>query len=472
MCAYHKVCSAKELCAVFLQDQVFSNYTHYKLMMKTAFFIFPVVLCCIFSKSLNAQEKLVFQSLEEVFTYADSHNTTLQNAVQQNMLAKYQTIAAKLGKWNLQGRTGFIMTANTKLNTSFIPAELFGGPEGTYRPVNFGQKYESNVTFSPQIDLINPYAAALIKTAKTNEQLTRVNNLLDKKAVYESISASYHNILSYQGQILVTRKSLDNADTLCIILQNKHREGIARKQDVNIALANRLIVQDKLQQLEVQLEQQYNMLKILADIDSVASVAITANEVTIPKVDLTITASGDLLQRQAELQVKYQEATLRADKRWFYPTLNLFSSFGLQQNTNNRFFDNSRWFGTSYIGLRLSIPLLPEVSKIATAKYDRINLQVARNNWQHNILQDRINNNQLTLDEQKAERSYRIALQIEALRKDSYYKNLDIYREGILPATDLIDSFDDWLNSSLNTVTQLANAKYARSKITISNAIR
>lgn len=441
-------------------------------MMKTTFFIFLLVVCCISSTYLRAQEKLTFKSLEEIYAYADSHNNTLRNAVQQNLVAKYQVIASKLGKWNLQGRADFTATANIKLNTSFVPAELFGGPAGTYRPVNFGQKYESNVTFSPQIDLINPYAAALIKTAKTNEQLTRVNNLLDKKAVYESISASYHNILSYQGQILVTHKSLANADTLCLILQNKHNEGIARKQDVNMALVNRLTVQDKLQQLEVQLEQQYNMLKILADIDSVTSVSITANEATMEITDLTKIATGDLLQRQAELQTQYQQSTLRADKRWFYPTLNLFSSFGLQQNTNNRFFDNSRWFGTSYVGLRLSIPLLPEFTKITTVKNDKINLQIARNNWQHSVLQDRINNNQLVLDEQKAKKSYRAAVQIEALRKDSYYKNLNIYREGLLTAADLIESFEDWLNSSLNTVAQLANAKYARSKITISNTIK
>lgn len=440
--------------------------------MKAATIIFLLILSCMISKYAKAQEKLVFQTLDEIYAYAGSHNNTFQNAGQQNLLAKYQTLAAKLGKWNLQGRTSFKVTDNTKLNTSFIPAELFGGPEGSFRPVNFGQKYESNVTFAPQIDLINPYAAALVKTAKTNEQLIKINNLLDKKAVYESISASYHNILSYQGQILVTNKSLANADTLTIILQNKQKEGLVRGQDVNIALANRLTVQDKLQQLEVQLAQQYNSLKILADIDSAASVTVAAKETITPEVNLKVTANSNLLQRQAELQTKYQEATLRADKRWLYPTLNLFSSFGLQQNTNNHFFDSSRWFGTSYVGLRLSIPLLPEVSKIASVKYDRINLQISRNNEQHNILQDKINNNQLELDKQKADNSYHLSLQIEALRKDSYFKNLNIYREGILSATDLINSFDDWLNSSLNRVALLATLEYAKSRITISNTIK
>jgi outer membrane protein len=440
--------------------------------MKAATYIFSVIVALMFGIGAQAQEKVTFQSLGEVYAYADSHSNTFRNAGQQTTLAKYQTLAAKLGKWNLQGRTSFTLTDNTKLNTSFIPAEIFGGPAGTFQPVTFGQKYQSNVTFAPQIDLINPYAAALVKANKTNEQLVTVNNLLDKKAVYESISAAYHNILSYQQQISVTIKSLANADTLTTILQNRQKEGMARGQDVNNAEANRLTVKDKLQQLEVQLAQQYNSLKILADIDSAASVTIGAREIIIPDMTLQVTANSNLLQRQGEWQTKYQEATLRADKRWLYPTLNLFSSFGWQQTTNNHFFDSSQWFGTSYVGLRLSIPLLPEASKIASVKYDRVNLQIAKNNWQHNILQDKINNNQLELDYQKAYKSYRLAVQIEALRKDSYFKNLNIYREGILSATDLINSFDEWLNSSLNTVALLANAGYAKSKITISNTIK
>jgi outer membrane protein len=115
---------------------------------------------------------------------------------------------------------------------------------------------------------------------------------------------------------------------------------------------------------------------------------------------------------------------------------------------------------------------LPEASKIASVKYDRVNLQIAKNNWQHNMLQDRINNNQLELDYQKAFKSYRLAVDIESLRKDSYYKNLAIYREGLLSATDLINSFDEWLNSSLNTVSLQATAEYAKSKIILSNTIK
>ena len=155
-----------------------------------------------------------------------------------------------------------------------------------------------------------------------------------------------------------------------------------------------------------------------------------------------------------------------------YPTINLFGSFSWQESNNNNFFGTNKWFGSNYIGLKISIPILPEVSKIAIVRKDRINLEIAQNNWNHSKLLDLINNNQLEIDYQKAYESYLINSKIEALQKDSYEKNLNIYQEGIISATDLISSFDDWLNSSLNTVALLATVEYAKSKIIINNTIK
>lgn len=420
----------------------------------------------------DAQETVTFTTLEEVYAYAEANSISFRNASQQSILVKYQTLASKLGMFNLKGTGSFTLTDNIKLNPNFIPAEVFGGPEGTFRTITFGQKYVSNFTFEPQIDLINPYAIAQIKVSKANEQLTAVTNLLTKKEVYESISAAYHNILSYRWQIDVATKSLDNAESLVFFLQNKQKEGLARSQDVNTTLANQLLVKDKLQQLEIQLQQQYNGLKILCDINPGTDIIIAGNENPVLDIQLPIKATGDLLQRQGEWQTKYQQATLRANKRWMYPTLNLFSSFSWQESNNNNWFGTNNWFGSNYIGLKVSIPILPEVSKIATVKQNRINLEIAQNNWNHNKLQDQINNNQLELDYRKAYESYKINTEIEALQKDSYEKNLNIYLEGIISATDLINSFEDWLNSSLNTVALIASVEYAKSKIIISNTIK
>ncbi|OMP76015.1 TolC family protein [[Flexibacter] sp. ATCC 35208] len=423
------------------------------------------------SLTAGAQSTLSFRSLNEVFVYADAHSVTFKNATQQVLMNKYQTLAAKLDRWKLKGDANLTSTDNTKLGVTFIPAEIFGGPAGTYRQVTFGQQYVTSANFAPQIDILNPFSMAQVRTARASEQVTNATNLLNKKSLYESVAGAYYNILSYQWQIKVTKNSLDNADTLTAIMVNKQQEGIARQQDVNNAKANQLSIQDKLQQLEVNLEEQYSSLKLLCDMDPDTPITIeeTADQ---GNFDASLTATGYLTQLQSEWQLKYQEADLRANKRWFLPTVTLFSSLGWQQNTNNHPFDGSRWINSSYVGVKVAIPILPDVGKVAAVRYDRINVAVAKNNFEHAARQDSVNNQQLQLEYQKAFKSARLAGEIAALKEDSYYKNLNIYKEGILSATDLFTAFNDWLNNSLNAVSQQANSDYAKSKIMINNIVK
>jgi OMF family outer membrane factor len=159
-------------------------------------------------------------------------------------------------------------------------------------------------------------------------------------------------------------------------------------------------------------------------------------------------------------------------KKWFMPTLSLVGNLAWQQNSNTQFYDNSIWNNSNYVGFKLIIPIVPDANKIATAKYGHINMVIADINMNHAALQDSINNEQLLLDYKKSFRTYELDGKIETLKGDNYQKNLDIYKEGILSATDLINSFNDWLNSGLNTVAQLANTEYAKSKIAINNFLK
>ena len=425
-----------------------------------------------FCFSARSQGQISFRTIDEVYIYADAHSSVFKNATQENILSKYQTLAAKMAIWNLKSDVNFSATDNTKLATTFIPAEIFGGPAGTFQKVTFGQPYISNINITPQIDILNLYAIAKVKLSKANEQLTKYNNLLTKKNLYESLAATFCNILSYQWQIIITKNSFLNADTLTQIMQSKLNEGIARSQDVNNATANKLAIEDKLQQLQIQLTGQLNALKSLCDIDTGVAVNIEDHVYAKQPFDHLLQAQGNLDEQKQEWQKRYQQADLNASKKWFLPTVTLFSSFAFQQNTSNRFFDNSPWFASNYVGIRVTFPLVPDVTKWLAVKNARINLIIADDNLQHARLQENVDNAQLQLDYQKADNSYGLALQIEILKKDSYRKNLNIYKEGILSATDLLNSLNEWLNASLNTASQLAAGAYAKAKININNTVK
>jgi outer membrane protein TolC len=150
----------------------------------------------------------------------------------------------------------------------------------------------------------------------------------------------------------------------------------------------------------------------------------------------------------------------------------MVSNFMVQQNTNNHFFDNQKVYFSNYYGLRLSMPIVPDVNKIANVRNDRINWQIARNNAQHAALQDSINNRQLELEYDKAFTSWQYATQIELLKETNYVRNLNIYQAGILSSFELINSFNEWLNAKLNTENAAAAYQYAKARIIIQNTIQ
>ena len=55
------------------------------------------------SMSCDAQEKLTFESLDNLFAYAETSSISFRNSNQQSILVKYQTLASKLGMFNLKG---------------------------------------------------------------------------------------------------------------------------------------------------------------------------------------------------------------------------------------------------------------------------------------------------------------------------------------------------------------------------------
>ncbi|MDR1895171.1 MAG: TolC family protein, partial [Prevotellaceae bacterium] len=362
----------------------------------------------------------------------------------------------------------FSATDNLKQAINYIPSEIFGGEPGTYRAITMGQQYVSSGIISPQFDLLNPYAIARVKVSKTNEQLTMITNQLNKKDLYETISACYHNILSYQRQLKVLNESLANADTLSFIMQQKNKEGIARVQDVNNSLANVLSVKDRIQQTEIMLNQEYNNMKLLCDMDKNITVEIIPGIIP-PQFNASLSANSSLEEQRAESQLKYDLATLKANKMIFLPTIGFFSEFGWHQYTNNRFFDKNTWFNANYIGLKLTIPIFPSISGISAVKYSKVNMRMDKNNLNHSRLQDSMNNRKLESDYQKAFNSYLLLTEIEGLKKDSYKRNLLVYQEGLLSSNDLFVSFNEWIDSSMNTVSQWAVSEYMMSKIMITN---
>ena len=437
--------------------------------MKQFLKLFVFLLIIQFS---NAQTKLEFNRLDSLFKYAENHSISIKTGEQEALLAKWQKISAQAGLVNFKMQTSFSLTDNVKLPVTYFPAEAFGGEPGTFKEVRTGQKFMGNFNFAPQIDIINPVSWAKLKSAKINTQLTEVTNLIVKKLLFESIAASYYNIITLKEQIEITQKNLYTADTLQIIMQNKYTEGIVRQQDLNDATINKLSLKDKLTQFEISLSQQYYALKALCDIPQNTTVFLTENTIYNQPFEQNLQTNNQLEYESSLLKTDLAKEELRANRLAQYPTISIVAYDGWQQNSKNQFLDpDTNWINSQYIGLRLSMPF-PDINGFMLTKSAKINKIISELEAEHTKLQNDVANITLNLEYEKAYFQFKTANQIFLLKDENYQMALNQFNESILSSDKLLTAFDDMLVSQLNYSAALANLLYTKSKIEINNSIK
>ncbi|MFA6360386.1 MAG: TolC family protein [Dysgonamonadaceae bacterium] len=426
----------------------------------------------LLTQVVNAQTELSFNNLDLLLKYAENNSVFIKTGEQQSLLAKWQKISAQAGLVNFRMQTNFNLTNNLELPVSFLPAEAFGGTPGTFKEVTMGRQYVGNLNLSPQIDIINPASWAKLKSANVNVELTNVNNLIAKKSLFESVSATYHNIISLQEQIEITQKSLLAADTLVIIMQNKYSEGIVRQQDLNDAHINQLTLSDNLEQLNLSLKQQYYSLKVLCDIPESTSINIDEQPDYDKQIIPGLHADNQLQYESSLLNVEMAKADLRTNRLMQFPTVSLVFYDSWQQNSNSKFFDSDvNWLNSQYVGLKVSVPF-PDINRYTLTKSSRINQVISSINAEHTKLENNLTNKQLILDYEKAYSQLNTAKQIYQLKEQNYGMVLNQFNMLILSSDKLIIAFNDLLASRLNYSSALANLNYTLSKIEINNRVR
>ncbi len=413
-----------------------------------------------------------FNNLDSIFKYSEKNSSTLKMNEQQTLLAKWGEIAAQTGLINFKMLSSFNVTNNYKQPLTFLPAEAFGGTPGTFKKVETGTPYVENIIISPQIDLINISSWFKLKSANINSEITNVNNLLVKKALFESISASYYNIISLQAQVEFTKQSLAAADTLLQNMQHKYTEGILRKQDLNDAQINKFSLSDKLKQLELSLEQQLYSLKILCDIPTEQKVIINNKTNYKPNYVEGLESNNNLQYQYSLLKIKQAAADISTNQSMQLPTVSLVFYNAWQHNSSSQFFDNNQpWINSQYISLRLTLPF-PDVSRYTLTQKSKINKTILEENAKHTKIQNDLQNKQMALDYQKAYSQLITNEEIYKLKEENYKMSLNQFNLSILPPDKLLTDFNDMITSKLNYTSSLSNLLYTKSTIKINNTIK
>ncbi|HEU4470691.1 MAG TPA: TolC family protein [Flavisolibacter sp.] len=423
------------------------------------------------SSALNAQT--LIPSLDSLLAYALPKSISLQTGDVRMAQAKKAKLAAILSIPDVSGSLTGSYTNNTLLPVSLFPGEFFGGAPGSYREVQTGVQY--NTVFNENIDvkLLNPKGWESLRLARINIEATASDNRLTLKTLQENIVASYYNIINLQEQIINVKQNLEAADTLLSIVRNRQIEGLAKQQDVNDAMASRLNTKETLAQLYYLIRQQYLGLHVLTDIPASDSLKLTERVSEDWQPDRPLISTNTLAFNNSLLKEKLALSTYRQQKYALYPTLSFFQSYSSQRfSTDGKILGNdARWIPSSYIGLRLTVPIPSSsaISQTSKARYDYLAAQKTR---QQESVQSALESLQLEAEFDKSLSQLSTNQEVYLLHKDSYEKNLLLYREGLISLDQTLTSFNNMVNGRYNLISAKVSLLAAKAKIQINNRIQ
>ena len=439
-------------------------------MKKTTFILYlkKITLIVLLGNiSLSAQEVTKLNGFNDVVSLMKNKNYSLVNAELQKNIAELTKKAAIANAFNPRVPTTNQALDNMNQQVSFLPAEAFGGPAGTFKEVTIGQQYVSTFAIMPQFEIFNLSNIAQIKSSKINEQLVDNQNKLNEQQLYYKVNSIYSNILLFKAQKEIFQENLQIAENIKKIIDQKFEEGLVRKQDVNEAEVNVINTKDKIEQLDVNLKIQYQLLNLF--FENQTNTEILENVWIYEKEQKAALVKNNLEVENTHLQnilAKQEYKTLQYQN---LPSLSFVSSFSWQNLSNESFFHpkaNNTNF--NYLGLKLNLEL-PTAQRIANTRSKKIQVKMLSNNEEHIIKENEIKNQQLLLDYDKSVMQSQNLLKIADLKKDTYEKNYNQFKENILSLDKLLISQNDLLLSKLNLASALANICFNKNKIDINN---
>jgi len=438
--------------------------------------IFILIAVSFFPQVSKGQESYSL-NIQKAIELAQKENRNILNAEMDVVIAKkkvWETTAIGLPQIN----TELKYSNSVDVPVSLLPAEIFGGPSGTYVPVQFGQQHNAGFTFSAsQLLFSGEYIVALQASAAYKEMSVKAA-LKSENDVIELVTKSYYGVLmAYQNEKILM-KTRDDIQKTYDDIQAIHKVGLADEVDVDQLEINLLTVENSIASVGRQKVVAENILKYQIGISINDSINLTDSleyifdnaslrPVMDQKFDITKNIDYQILQNQKEIT----ELSMKREKSTLLPTLNAFYSHNVsgQNNDFNDYFNgNQLYFQSNIVGVGLKWQIWGSGSRYA--KIQQATIEVDKMENQDYMMEQRlgfqihqaktnlVNYYETYLKEQKN----------KELAEKIYHRSMIKFSNGIITSTELTQLNMQYINTQsayFNAIIQVLNSKAELDKI-------
>lgn len=325
-------------------------------------------------------------SVQEAVDYALNHKDSVVNARLDVTSADYR-VKEIIGQGLPQINGQATFQDYLKVPTTLLPGEFFGQPAGTFIPVKFGVKYQSNLAVSASQLLFDPSYIVGLQSRKTYKELYNRAYARSKIDVITNVTKAYYQVLVSNEQIKLLDANIEQLKQQVDQTAAQNKQGFVEKIDVDrIAVQYNNLVTNRENTLRL-LALNYQLLKFqigmpinanltlkdrLTDVNIDANAAETVTDTTFYKKRIEY----GLL----ETNLKLSEFDLKRQKAQFLPTLSANASYAssYQNNSFRNLYSTS--FPSSYIGLTLNVPIFSGFQRTNRVKQSAITVQKNQNN--------------------------------------------------------------------------------------------
>ncbi|AYL95603.1 TolC family protein [Mucilaginibacter celer] len=355
--------------------------------MKYLFYT-ATLICTIAFKSYGQEAAPASQtynfSVLDCVNYAYEHQNTVVNAALDIKSAEYKVKETTgIGLPQINGTASF--QDYLKIPTTLLPGEFFGAP-GTFVPVKFGVKYQSNLGVSLNQILFNGSYLVGLQASKTYRELSQRNYTRSKITANVAVTKAYYQVLVsneqiklYDANIAQLKQQVDQT-----VAQNK--QGFVEKIDVDrISVQYNNLITNR-ENVVRSLALNYELLKFQMGMPIDNNLVLTdkLNDINLDNNVAEMTTDTGFYHNRIEYALqettkKLNELDLKNKKSTYLPSLNANGSYSASYQDNNFSKLYSQVFPSSYIGLTLNVPIFSGGQRLNQVRQAKIEVQKSSN---------------------------------------------------------------------------------------------
>jgi len=343
---------------------------------------FIIIIVLSFFK-LNAQDTF---TLDEAVDYALKNSYATTNAVLDIEAAKkkkWETTTIGLPQVNASvDYQNFIKQA-----TSLLPAEIFGGPPGTFAEFSFGTKQNVDATATLSQLLFDGSYLVGLQSAKVFLKISELAKIKTEQAIREAVISAYGNVLLSYESILILENNLSILNKNVHDTQQLFNEGFAEEQDVEQLKITRSNIKNQLNRSSRLQIISKKVLKLTMGIDIEKPIKLTETlEILVNKntdlalYDFDLVLDNHIDYKIAQNSVTAKELLMKFEKSKALPSLSAFINYGVTANNDEFKFTGSdqKWFGSSLVGVSLNVPIFSSFKRSSRTQQAKIALNQSK----------------------------------------------------------------------------------------------